>query len=97
MTITTKEKQILKSYAHKIKPTIIIGKEGLNYLIIHNINKALEKNELIKIKFNSFKSNKKVLSKSIESACNAISINIIGHILILYKQNSDFDKRIYLI
>ena len=45
----------------------------------------------------SFKSNKKDLSKSIESACNAISVNIIGHILILYKQNSDVDKRSYLI
>ena len=93
MIINSKTKQVLKGLAHSIKPIIIIGKDGLSEGTIDSIKIALEHRELIKIKFNSLKEQKKILSKNIEHICNACIISIIGNTLILFKQNSDLEKR----
>ncbi len=93
MTINSKTKQVLKGLAHSFKPIIIIGKDGLSEGTIDSIKKALEHRELIKIKFNSLKDEKKIISKKIEQVCNAFIISIIGNTLILFKQNSDLEKR----
>tara|TARA_B100001029_G_C15031823_1_gene437493 strand:- start:165 stop:476 length:312 start_codon:yes stop_codon:yes gene_type:complete len=97
MEITSKEKQKLKGLAHSIKPSVIIGKEGVSRVIIDSINNILNHNELIKIKFNEFKNEKDILSKKIQTSCDANIIGMIGNTLILYKQNSDIDRRKYLI
>ena len=55
MKISSKNKQKLKGIAHSIKPSIIIGKEGLSKGTIDSINNMLEHKELIKIKFNSYR------------------------------------------
>ncbi len=93
MKISPKNKQKLKGIAHSIKPSIIIGKEGLSKGTINSINNVLEHKELIKIKFNSFRDEKHSIAKSIEDSCEATIIGQIGNILILFKQNSDIDKR----
>ncbi len=97
MKISSKDKQKLKGFAHSIKHSIIIGKEGLSQNSINSINKIIEDKELIKIKFNSFKEEKKSLSEEIETSCNASIVGQIGNILILFKQNPEIDKRKYII
>lgn len=96
MKISSKDKQKLKGMAHSFKPSIIIGKEGASDRTINKINEILETNELIKIKFNEYKNEKKSISQNIENQCNAVIISQIGNIVILFKQNPDADKRNYL-
>ena len=93
MKISSKKKQMLKGLAHSIKPSIIIGKEGLSKGTLNSITNALENKELIKIKFNVFKNEKHIMSKKIENICESNIIGMIGNILILFKQNDDIDKR----
>ena len=96
MNISSKNKQKLKGFSHSIKPSIIIGKEGVSKATIKSINKIIKNKELIKIKFNSFKNEIDSMSKLIENSCKAIFIGNIGNILILYKQNPDINKRKYI-
>ena len=53
----------------------------------------IENKELIKIKFNSYKDQKNLLIKKIESSCNVNIVDQIGNIVILFKQNLDIEKR----
>ena len=91
--INSSQRSYLKSQAHHLNPVIIIGKNGLNDGAIDLINKALNKRELIKIKFKEFKDEKNSLSKEIIKKTNSILVGKIGHTLIIYKQNIDPDKR----
>ena len=97
MKISSKDKQKLKGLAHSIKPSVIIGKEGVSKSTINSINNILENKELIKVKFNSFKNEKDSIAKEIENFCNATIVGQIGNIIILFKQNPDIDKRKFII
>ena len=92
-TLSSKDKHKLRALAHSMKPSVIIGKEGASESCINSINNTLQANELIKVKFNSFKDEKKSIAKQIEESCNAAIVGQIGNILILFKPNSDSDKR----
>lgn len=91
--INSSQRSYLKSQAHHLNPVVIIGKNGLNDGTIDLINKALNKRELIKIKFKEYKDQKNSLSEEIIKKTNSILVGKIGHTLIIYKQNTDPDKR----
>ena len=93
MRISSKDKHKLRALAHSIKPSIIVGKEGASTSCINSIINALKSKELIKVKFNSFKDEKKIIAREIEDSCNAVIVGQIGNILILFKQNPDTNKR----
>lgn len=92
-TLSSKDKHKLRALAHSMKPSVIIGKEGASESCINSINNTLKSKELIKVKFNSFKDEKKSIAKQIGDSCNAVIVGQIGNILILFKQSSDSSKR----
>ena len=91
--INSSDRKKLRSIAHHLEPSVIIGKNGYNDGVKVSIEELLDKRELIKIKFNDHKSLKKVISKEIESDTNSYVVGMIGNITILYKQNKDPEKR----
>ena len=91
--INSSQRSYLKSQAHHLDPVVIIGKSGLNNGTLHSINIALSKLELIKIKFRDHKDDKHDLSEKIALETSSIIINMIGHVLMLYREHSDPDKR----
>ena len=93
--LKSSQRSYLKGQAHHLEPVIHIGKSGLTEGIIHSINIALLAKELIKIKFREFKDDKQEISDQIATETSSIVVGIIGHILILFKQNPDLDKHKY--
>ena len=91
--INSSQRSYLKSQAHHLDPVVIIGKSGLNNGTLYSINNALSKLELIKIKFRDHKDDKHDLSEKIALETSSIIINMIGHVLMLYREHSDPDKR----
>ena len=91
--INSSQRSYLKSQAHHLNPVVLIGKNGLNDGAIDLINKALDKRELIKIKFRDFKDNKRSLSEEITMKTDSILVSIIGHTLIIFKENLNSEKR----
>jgi RNA-binding protein len=89
MTLTGEQKQKLKSMAHTLDAVVLIGKKGLTEAQIDTISKDLMDHELIKVKFNDFKSVKEELSNQIAELTGADIVDIIGNTLILYRMNPD--------
>ena len=84
--LTSKEKRTLKSVAMTKPITEHIGKEGLNKAVIMQVDKALEANELVKVKVlpNSMLTAKEVL-ESLSLALNAEPVEAIGRVVVIYR------------
>ena len=91
--LSSSERKYLRSQAHHLEPVVLIGKNGIKDGTIESINKVLQTRELIKIKFREFKDEKVALSKSIAELTHSEVIGIIGHTLILFRQNPDSEKQ----
>ena len=91
--LSSKQRSYLRSQAHHLEPVILIGKNGITEGTIEAVNKALEAQELIKIKFRSFKDNKQSISDEIASSANCQVVGVIGHTVILFRQISDPEKQ----
>jgi len=86
-------RKLLRSQAHHLEPVVLIGKNGIKDGTIESINKVLQTRELIKIKFREFKDEKLSLSEKIAKITNSEIVGIIGHTLILFRQNPDSEKQ----
>ena len=93
--LSSSERSFLRSQAHQLEPVVLIGKNGVTGGTINTINKALDSKELIKIKFREFKDEKQILSEKIADLTSSAVVGIIGHTLILFRQNPDLEKQIY--
>jgi RNA-binding protein len=87
------ERTYLRGLAHSLKPVVQIGKSGLKYEVVESIEEAFSARELIKIKFNEFKEEKKTISKEIEEKTGSEMVGMIGNIAIFFKENEDETKR----
>src|SRR5690242_6379729 len=50
MSLTSADKQALKSLAHELEPVVQIGHKGVTAAVIKQVDVALETHELIKVK-----------------------------------------------
>lgn len=93
MELTSKQRKILEKAAHDLQPVVIVGGAGLTEGVAQMIENSIAAHELIKVKFNEYKDEKREL---IEEVCNQFDITlvrIIGNIAILYRQAEKPDDR----
>ena len=89
------QKIYLRGLAHNLKPSVLIGQKGLTDELFKSADQALEKHELIKIKFNDFKE-KDQKAEITEALCKMTKAEVagtIGHMAILYRNQKDPDKK----
>ena len=91
--LSSSQRSYLRSQAHHLEPVVLIGKHGITDGTIESIDRVLEARELIKIKFREFKDEKLSLSEKITELTNSQVVGVIGHTVIIFRQNSDSDKR----
>ena len=89
------QRKYLWGFAHGLKPVVFIGQKGLTPEVLLSAEKALERHELIKVKFNDFKGkdDKTEISGRIEKETGAENVGMIGHMVIFYRQQEDPEKR----
>ncbi|MFS1538571.1 MAG: ribosome assembly RNA-binding protein YhbY [Candidatus Phlomobacter fragariae] len=86
MTLNKKQIQYLKSLAHHLNPVVMIGNNGLTEGVLAEIEQSLSSHELIKIKIASEdRETKNLIANAIVRETDAINVQIIGKILILYR------------
>lgn len=83
----------LRGLAHHLKPVVYLGKQGITDSLIENVNQALDAHELIKLKFTSFKEQRKTLAQEIEEHTQSEMVGLVGNIAIYYREQPDADKR----
>ena len=91
--LSSSQRSYLRSQAHHLEPVVLIGKHGITDGTIESIDRVLETRELIKIKFREFKNEKLSLSEKITESTNSQVVGVIGHTVIIFRQNLDSDKR----
>lgn len=93
MAITSTQRKRLRSLAHSLDPIVLIGKQGLTDTLVAATENALEAHELIKVRFNDFKREKREIAAQLADKTGAELAGIIGHVAILYRQNEDPEKQ----
>ena len=91
--LSSSQRSYLRSQAHHLEPVVLIGNNGITDGTIESINRVLKARELIKIKFREFKGEKLSLSEKIAELTNSQVVGVIGHTVIIFRQNPDSDKR----
>ena len=91
--LSSSQRSYLRSQAHHLEPVVLIGKHGITDGTIKSIDRVLEARELIKIKFREFKDEKLIFSEKIAELTNCQVVGVIGHTVIIFRQNPDSDKR----
>jgi len=77
----------LRSLAHKLKPVVMIGNNGLSENVINEIIEQLDHHELIKVRINAEeREDRKAMIEEICLQSQAVLVQSIGHIGIFYKQ-----------
>ena len=84
--ISSRQRNKLRKEAHILKPVIMIGKNGVTQELIAAVDAALSDHELIKIKYQDFKEDRRALTGALSDSVKANVISVIGNIAILYRE-----------
>ncbi|WMS86489.1 ribosome assembly RNA-binding protein YhbY [Pleionea litopenaei] len=93
MKLTTSQVRYLRSLAHSLKPVVMVGANGITEGLLDELSNALATHELIKVKVRAEEREER--DEIIELLCRksgAQNIQRVGHVLTLFKRNSDKPK-----
>ena|SRR5690625_218163 len=86
--LTGKQKRYLRAKSHHEKPIVQVGKSGVTDNMITQIDDALEKRELIKVKLlQNCLEDKHVVAETIADQTEAQIVQIIGNNIVFYKES----------
>ena len=91
--LTSKQRKNLEKLAHNLNPIVIIGGAGLTEGVTNMVASSLEAHELLKIKFNEYKDEKKELITEVCQQLDASLVRIIGNVAILFRPAPEEDDR----
>jgi RNA-binding protein len=93
MTLDNSQISRLKGMAQRMDATLKVGKNGLSESFLQSVRDALNHRELIKVKFDEFKEQKKTLAPELAEKTESRLVTLIGNVAVLYRQNDDPAKR----
>lgn len=76
--LTSKEKSTLRSEAQKLKPSIFVGKQGLQEGVVKELKQAFSKHELIKVAFKAERSELAELVTRVEAETGSECVGGVG-------------------
>lgn len=92
MAITGKQVRQLRSMANTLKPSVIIGKEGVTVNVMKQVNEGLEAHELIKVSvLCDSGSQAAAAGQEVAEQAEAELIQVIGKRVVLYRETSRED------
>lgn len=91
--LTSSQRDHLKRLAHHLKPMVFIGKQGLTHTVARTTDEILLAHEIVKIKFNDRKDEKREICDALAAETKSEVVGILGHIATLYRAHPDPDKR----
>lgn len=89
------QKKYLRGLAHGANPNVYIGQKGITDMVVKETEEALERHELIKIKFVDLKdkSSKKECISILEEKTGCELAGMVGHTAVFYRPHPDPAKR----
>jgi RNA-binding protein len=84
--LSNREIRELKARAQRIKPMLKVGKDELSPAFLKAADDALAHHDLVKVKFDEFKEQKKELGPKLAESVNANLIMQVGHVVVLFRR-----------
>ena len=75
----------LKAQAQRLKATLKVGKEGLTQNFISALDHLLQHHELVKVKFDDLKEQKKELAPKLAEQTGSHLVTRVGNVAVLYR------------
>lgn len=87
MALTTKQRQHLKALAHKRRPVVLLGNAGITDAVLREIDQALERHELLKIRLPGVERDERArLFRQICESARAEPVQEIGRMAVMYRR-----------
>ncbi len=85
LSLSGKEIRELKARAQLLQPAVRLGKEGLSAAFLAALDQALAHHELVKVKFDQFKTERKQLAPQMAERTGSQFIWMVGHVAVFYR------------
>ena len=85
LSLTNAQIRDLKAQAQRLKATLKIGKEGLSPQFLAALDEVLKHHELVKVKFDEFKEQKKELAPQLAEKSRSHLVTRVGNVVVLYR------------
>ena len=84
--LSNRELRALKARAQLLKPALKVGKEGLSPGFLKAVDETLAHHDLVKVKFDEFKDQRKELSRALAEQVSANTVMQVGHVVVLFRR-----------
>ena len=85
LSLTNAQVRDLKARAQRLKATLKVGKEGLSPQFLAALEGVLKHHELVKVKFDEFKEQKKELAPQLAEKSRSHLVTRVGNVVVLYR------------
>jgi RNA-binding protein len=86
--ISNAEKRKLKAASQHLKANLKIGRAGITPQLIAALEEILKHHELVKVKFDEFKEERKTLAPQLAEKTASELIWMVGHVAVLYRKKA---------
>jgi len=83
--LSNAEVRKLKAAAQRMKSMLKMGRQGLSPQFIQTVDEALKHHELIKVKFEEFKDQRKTLAPELAQKTGSHLVTLVGHVAVLFR------------
>lgn len=83
----------LRSEAQLLDPVVMVGHGGVSGGVVEALAQALDCHELVKVRFQDFKDQVKVLAPELAQATQSDLVATTGFTAVYYKRNEELHKR----
>ncbi|HYH47721.1 MAG TPA: ribosome assembly RNA-binding protein YhbY [Thermoanaerobaculia bacterium] len=90
--LTGAQRKWLRGQAHSLRPLVRLGKQGLTEGVVREIDAVLDSHELVKVQGHD-KTENRELTERLETELGAEVVGLIGHVLILFREQEDPELR----
>ncbi len=90
--LTNAQIRTFKARAQRLKATLKVGKEGLSPRFIAALDDALKHHELVKVKFDEFKEQKRELAPQLAEKSRSHLVTRVGNVVVLYRPKPKEEK-----
>jgi len=87
MPVSTRQARYLRGLSHQLNAVVTVADKGLTANVLTELESALTKHELIKVKLRADRDMRKDWIAAIESQCKAQCVHVIGQMACFYKRN----------
>ena len=75
----------LKVRAQQLNPSVKLGKAGVTPEFLAELNGALDRLQLVKVRFEGFKEERKALSKELAEKSGSLLVQQVGYTAVFYR------------